>query len=141
MESKNKNAWWLAALGIGAVAAYSALRKSRPEYDFRGKVVFITGGSRGLGLILARGFAERGARIAICARNGEALVRAVRGADKEAITDVRVFDRYRPDGGELSLALEVTLQPTDKSFTDDEIAVISKRIVGAAEKLGAKLRS
>jgi len=72
---------------------------------------------------------------------GEALVRAVRGADKEAIADVRVFDRYRPDGGGLSLALEVTLQPTDKSFTDDEIAVISKRIVGAAEKLGARLRS
>ncbi|MDQ3042428.1 MAG: SDR family NAD(P)-dependent oxidoreductase [Acidobacteriota bacterium] len=95
MESKNKNAWWLAALGIGAVAAYSALRKSRPEYDFRGKVVFITGGSRGLGLILARGFAERGARIAICARNGEELVRAkedleMRGAAVfQTICDVR----------------------------------------------------
>ena len=70
----------------------------------------------------------------------EALVRAVRGADKEAITDVRIFDRYRPDGGELSLALEVTLQPADKSFTDEEIGAIAKRIVAAAEKLGANLR-
>ena len=71
----------------------------------------------------------------------QTLVRAVRGADKAAITDVRIFDRYRPDGGELSLAIEVTLQPTDKSFTDAEIAEISKRIVAAAEKLGARLRS
>ncbi len=71
----------------------------------------------------------------------EALMRAVRGADKAAITDVRVFDRYRPDSGDLSLALEVTLQPTDKSFTDEEIAAISKTIVAAAEKLGARLRS
>jgi NAD(P)-dependent dehydrogenase (short-subunit alcohol dehydrogenase family) len=95
MESKNKNAWWLAALGVGAVAAYSALKKQRPEYDFRGKVVFITGGSRGLGLILARGFAERGARIAICARNGGELMRAkedlqTRGAEVfQTICDVR----------------------------------------------------
>jgi phenylalanyl-tRNA synthetase beta chain len=71
----------------------------------------------------------------------EALVRAVRGADKAAITDVRVFDRYRTDAGELSLALEVTLQPADKSFTDEEIAAIAKRIVAAAEKLGAQLRT
>jgi phenylalanyl-tRNA synthetase beta chain len=67
-------------------------------------------------------------------------VRAERGADKTAITDARVFDRYRPDAGDLSLALEVTLQPTDKSFTDEEIAAISKSIVAAAEKLGASLR-
>ena len=70
----------------------------------------------------------------------EKLVRAVAGADKEAIDSVRVFDRYRPEGGELSLALEVTLQPSDKSFTDADIAAISKRIVAAAEKLGARLR-
>jgi phenylalanyl-tRNA synthetase beta chain len=70
----------------------------------------------------------------------EALVRAVRGADKTTITDVRIFDRYRPDAGDLSLALEVTLQPADKSFTEEEIAAISRRIVAAAEKLGAKLR-
>jgi phenylalanyl-tRNA synthetase beta chain len=70
----------------------------------------------------------------------EALVRAVRGADKAAIVSARLFDRFEtPDG--LSLAVEVTLQPSDKSFTDEEIAAISKRIVAAAEKLGAKLRS
>ena len=55
---------------------------------------------------------------------------------------VKVEADYRfegPDG--LSLAVEVTLQPTDKSFTDEQISEISKRIVAAAEKLGARLRS
>ena len=70
----------------------------------------------------------------------EALVRAIRGADKAAITGARLFDRFEtPDG--LSLAVEVTLQPVEKSFTDEEIGAISKRIVAAAEKLGARLRS
>jgi phenylalanyl-tRNA synthetase beta chain len=41
----------------------------------------------------------------------------------------------------LSLAIEVVLQPGEHSFTEAEIAEISKKIVGAAEKLGAKLRS
>ena len=70
----------------------------------------------------------------------EALVRAIRGADKAAITAVRVFDRYQPAGGELSLAIEVVLQPGAQSFTEAEIAEISKRIIAAAEKLGARLR-
>jgi phenylalanyl-tRNA synthetase beta chain len=71
----------------------------------------------------------------------EKLVRAVAGADKQFIRGVRVFDRYQPEGGELSLALEVSIQPAEKSFTEEEIAAISKRIVEAAEKLGARLRT
>ena len=70
----------------------------------------------------------------------ETLVRAVRGSDKVSITDVRVFDRFET-ADSLSLAIEVTLQPTEKSFTDEQIGEISRRIVAAAEKLGAKLRS
>jgi phenylalanyl-tRNA synthetase beta chain len=41
----------------------------------------------------------------------------------------------------LSLAFEVKLQPSEKSFTDEQIGEISQRIVAAAEKLGARLRS
>jgi phenylalanyl-tRNA synthetase beta chain len=68
------------------------------------------------------------------------LARAIRGADKAAITEVRLFDRFEgPDG--LSLAFEVTLRPGDTSFTDEDLAAISKKIVAAAEKLGAKLRN
>ena len=68
------------------------------------------------------------------------FARAIRGADKAAITGVRLFDRFEsPDG--LSLAFEVTMQPTEKSFTDAEIGEMSRRVVSAAEKLGARLRS
>jgi len=69
----------------------------------------------------------------------DALVRAVRGADKAVITGARLFDRYEGEQG-LSLAVEVTLQPGEKSFTDAEIAEVSRKIVAAAEKLGATLR-
>ena len=68
------------------------------------------------------------------------LLRAIRAVDKSAITGVRLFDRFESAEG-LSLAFEVTLQPTDKSFTDEQIGEISARIVAAAEKLGARLRS
>lgn len=71
------------------------------------------------------------------------LVRAVRGADKAAIVDARVFDRFAGPGvpeGQVSLAVEVTLQPGDKSFTDAELKATSDRIVAAAAKLGATLR-
>ena len=46
--------------------------------------------------------------------SADALLRAIRGADKAAITDVRLFDRFEaPDG--LSLAFEVTLQPSRRA--------------------------
>jgi len=70
----------------------------------------------------------------------DALARAIRGSDKEAITAVRLFDRFESGDG-LSLAFEVTLQPGNKSFTDEQIGEISRRITAAAEKLGARLRS
>ncbi|HEY0628222.1 MAG TPA: phenylalanine--tRNA ligase subunit beta, partial [Sphingomicrobium sp.] len=69
----------------------------------------------------------------------DTLVRAIRGADKAVIAEARLFDRYEGEQG-LSLAVEVTLQPGDKSFTDPEIGDVSKKIVAAAEKLGAQLR-
>ena len=69
----------------------------------------------------------------------EALVRAVRGADKAAIVSARVFDLFAKDG-ERSMALEVVLQPGDKAFVDADLKGIADRIVAAAEKLGASLR-
>jgi phenylalanyl-tRNA synthetase beta chain len=69
----------------------------------------------------------------------DALVRTIRGADKALITEARLFDRYEGEQG-LSLAIEVTLQPGEKSFTDAEITEVSRKIVAAAEKLGAALR-
>jgi phenylalanyl-tRNA synthetase beta chain len=71
------------------------------------------------------------------------LVRAVRGADKAAITGVRLFDQFTGAGvpeGRKSLALEVTLQPSGKSFTEAELGAIAERVTAAAGKLGAQLR-
>lgn len=75
----------LAAIAGGAYAVTSLLRR-RLGYDFKDRVVLITGGSRGLGLVLAREFAAEGARLVICAREDEELDRAStdlqsRGAD------------------------------------------------------------
>ncbi len=75
---------------------------------------------------------------------GDQLVRAVRGADKAAIVDARLFDVFAGTGvepGHKSLAIEVTLQPGAKSFTDVELKAISDKVVAAAGKIGASLRA
>src|SRR5215207_5962336 len=65
------------ALGAGAfLAARAAVRRSR-WMEMDGRVVFITGGSRGFGLLMAREFGALGAKVAICARDVDELDRAV----------------------------------------------------------------
>lgn len=73
----------------------------------------------------------------------DALVRAVKGADKKAIVDARLFDVFTGPGvdeGHKSLAVEITLQPGEKSFAQEELDAISAAVVKAAQKLGASLR-
>ncbi|MBC6989517.1 SDR family NAD(P)-dependent oxidoreductase [Hymenobacter sp. BT491] len=68
---------WLVAAGVGAlVAAATVWSNRRGSYDLEGKVILITGGSRGLGLLLARQAVSEGAKVAICARDAEELERA-----------------------------------------------------------------
>ncbi|HET7427629.1 MAG TPA: SDR family NAD(P)-dependent oxidoreductase, partial [Gemmatimonadales bacterium] len=64
----------VAALGAAALAR-SILRRRR-HFELQGKVALVTGGSRGLGLLLARELTDRGARVAICARDGDELALA-----------------------------------------------------------------
>ena len=71
----------------------------------------------------------------------ETLLRAVRGADKVAVTSVALFDRFDLGDGRVSLAVTVTFQPGAKSFTDVEIEALSATIVAAAAKAGAALRA
>lgn len=71
------------------------------------------------------------------------LVRSIKGCDKDNIVSVRLFDRFAGQGvpeGQISLAVEVTLQPTEKSYSDDDLKAISDKVIAAASKLGAVLR-
>lgn len=95
--SEKTNNWLVGAIvGAGVIAAVKTFRKARRQLDFQNKTVLITGGSRGLGLVLARELASEGARVAICARDGEELARAqsdLEAAGAEvfaAVCDVRV---------------------------------------------------
>ncbi|GAB3212676.1 SDR family NAD(P)-dependent oxidoreductase [Marinactinospora thermotolerans] len=76
-----------ATVGIGA----AALRLARRPQDLRGRTALVTGGSRGLGLLLARELGAQGCRVLICARATDELDRAVadlrgRGVEAHALT-------------------------------------------------------
>ena len=79
------------------------------------------------------------------ARTAGDVARAALGADKALISGVHVFDVYRGAGvaeGAKSVAIEVTLQPTDKTLTDADIDAVSARIVAAVAKgCGGVLRA
>ena len=62
-----------AAAGYAGVAITRAIVRRKRDFDWRNKRVIITGGSRGLGLVIARQLAAQGARIAITARAEEDL--------------------------------------------------------------------
>lgn len=72
------------------------------------------------------------------------LLRAVRGADKANVVAARVFDDFRGQGvpeGHKSLAVEVTLQPLEKSYDEAALKAITDKIVAAGVKLGGALRA
>lgn len=70
------------------------------------------------------------------------LIKAAKGADKALISDAVVFDVFKLDGTKKSYAIEVTLQPRDKTLTDEEIEAVSQKIIAAVQKAtGGTLRS
>jgi phenylalanyl-tRNA synthetase beta chain len=73
------------------------------------------------------------------------VVRAVASADRTLIAGVRVFDVYEGKGvteGRKSVAIEVTIQPRERTLTDADIEALSAKIIAAAAKaVGASLRS
>jgi short-subunit dehydrogenase len=75
MTRQQKQAALIGAAGLGALMLARAWRHREP-YDFAGRNVVITGGSRGLGLVLARQLADEGARLTLVARDAEELARA-----------------------------------------------------------------
>ena len=77
LNNNNKVAVLTAALILGAAAGY-ALSRPRKRFSFRGRSVIITGGSRGLGLEVARQLARQRARLTLIARDLMELKRAER---------------------------------------------------------------
>jgi NAD(P)-dependent dehydrogenase (short-subunit alcohol dehydrogenase family) len=80
-QRRNRNRYLVPVLAASGVAGFLIAREVRArirEMDLEGRVVIITGGSRGLGFLLAREFLRQGAKVAICARDDEELFRAER---------------------------------------------------------------
>jgi short-subunit dehydrogenase len=73
--NQKENSMLMMAAGAGIMFA-SWMGRTARHYDFRDKTVLITGGSRGLGFVLASEFARAGAKVAICARDEETLKHA-----------------------------------------------------------------
>lgn len=71
---RTKLGW--AAAGVGLFLAGSLVYREFSKYSLSGKVVLITGGSRGLGLALARQMALKGAKLAICSRSSDRVALA-----------------------------------------------------------------
>ena len=73
------------------------------------------------------------------------IVRAAQGIDKKLITGVNVFDVYEGKGideGKKSIAIAVTLQPREKTLTDQEIEAVGAKIVAeVTKKTGGTLRA
>ncbi len=85
----------------GLIGGWLWARKLRRRFPLDGKVVLLTGGSRGLGLEIARAIARRGGQLALVARDGEELARAVQvlqvdGAEVFTVEcDVRMQDQVQ----------------------------------------------
>jgi phenylalanyl-tRNA synthetase beta chain len=73
------------------------------------------------------------------------LVRAAQSGDRKLISKIAVFDVYQGAGiepGKKSIAIAVTLQPRDKTMTDQEIEAVAGKIVAEVKKrTGAVLRA
>jgi len=72
------------------------------------------------------------------------IVRAAQGTDRKLITTVTVFDVYEGKGiddGKKSVAIAVTIQPREKTMTDQEIEAVAEKIVSEVnKKTGGVLR-
>jgi NAD(P)-dependent dehydrogenase (short-subunit alcohol dehydrogenase family) len=98
---RNPSVGGLALVAAGVATALSLYGRRRRAYDFAGRIVVITGGSRGLGLVIARQLAAEGARLMLVARDAAELSRAA--------ADIR----ERQPGAEVATAAADVTQRTD----------------------------
>jgi phenylalanyl-tRNA synthetase beta chain len=143
MGPKNQIAWFgeihpgiLAAMDVkGPVAGFEIILNAIPATRAKSATRAALGASDLLPL--SRDFAF----VVEKSVEAEKLVKAAKGADKALIAAAQVFDVFPLPDGRVSLALEVMLQPREKTLTEPEIEAVSQRIVQAVEKAtGAVLR-
>ncbi|GJG86620.1 ketoacyl reductase [Gemmatimonadetes bacterium T265] len=108
---------WLTAAGAALWTARTLARRAR-RIDFRGRVALVTGGSRGLGLEIARQLVGAGARVAICARDEVALSRAL------ADLVHRAADRGGRADDVLALPCDVTVEEDVRAL----VAAVEQRL-------------
>ena len=74
----------------------------------------------------------------------ETVIRAAKGADKDLIAEVKLFDVYTGEkvgAGKKSLAIALTLQPTEKTLTEQEIDAVGQKVIEQVrKKTGGELR-
>ncbi len=104
-------------LGLAAVALFAreALARRR-EADLSGQVALVTGGSRGLGYLLARELMREGCRVSICARDGSELLVAKDRLARETGGDITAFTCDVADADDVRAwikAARETLGPID----------------------------
>jgi NAD(P)-dependent dehydrogenase (short-subunit alcohol dehydrogenase family) len=95
-----------AGLALGLVAKEALARAGGA--DLRGEVALVTGGSRGLGLALARELAGKGCKLAICARDEAELARAAADLEARGAEVVAIPCNLRDEGAVRDMVLAVT---------------------------------
>lgn len=98
------------AAGLALAGTAWAVRRAWPGHALHGEVALVTGGSRGLGFLLARQLLREGCAVAICARDAEHLDRARERLARETGGDVAAFTCDVADAGAVADMVDAVVE-------------------------------